>query len=92
MNKTPAAQESLIEYPCTFPIKVMGLQSEGFTQAMTEIVQRFDPGWQSGGLEERSSSNGKYLGLTFHVYVNNREELDGLYLAFTSHPMVKVVL
>ncbi|NBW25286.1 MAG: DUF493 family protein [Betaproteobacteria bacterium] len=92
MNKTPATQASLIEYPCTFPIKVMGLNNEDFIQAMKTIVQRFDPGWQCGGLKERSSSNGKYLGLTFHVYVNNREELDGLYLAFTSHPMVKVVL
>ena len=59
---------------------------------MHEIVRCFDPSWQNDALEERRSSNGKYLGLTFHVYVNNREELDGLYRAFTSHPMVKVVL
>ena len=92
MNNTPATQDSLIEYPCSFPIKVMGLQTAGFTEAMQEIVRCFDPSWQNDALEERNSSNGKYLGLTFHVYVNNREELDGLYRVFTSHPMVKVVL
>ena len=35
----PAArQDSLIEYPSLFPIKVMGQKADGFVQAMTHIA------------------------------------------------------
>jgi putative lipoic acid-binding regulatory protein len=43
-------------------------------------------------MEMRPSRNGNYLGLTVTVWVTSREQLDDLYRALTSHPMVKVVL
>ncbi len=88
---TPTA-ESLIEYPCDFPIKVMGLKQEGFMQAMCFVARQFDPQWQESSLEIRGSKAGKYQGLTLTVRVNNREQLDELYRTLSSHPMVKVVL
>ncbi len=88
---TPTA-ESLIEYPCDFPIKVMGLKQEGFMQAMCFVARQFDPQWQESSLEIRESKAGKYQGLTLTVRVNNREQLDELYRTLSSHPMVKVVL
>ena len=39
-----------------------------------------------------NSSSGKYLGLTLTVNATSRDMLDALYVAFSSHPMVKVVL
>ena len=42
MRDIPADQ-SLIEYPCRFPIKVMGDNVDGFVHAVTEIARRFDP-------------------------------------------------
>ena len=88
----PAQQPSLIEYPCRFPIKVMGLHVVGFTEAMTHIAQQFDPGCEAHTIEHRPSKAGNYLGLTLHVWVSNREQLDELYRTLSSHPMVKVVL
>lgn len=85
-------EQSLIEYPCHFPIKVMGLQVEGFVAAMVAVATEFHPEFDASTIEHRPSSSGKYLGLTLSVYVTHREQLDELYRTLTSHPMVKVVL
>jgi putative lipoic acid-binding regulatory protein len=83
---------SLIEYPSAFPIKVMGVQAEGFEEAIVALALRFDPGFDRATLERRPSKGGKYLGLTVTVTATSREQLDSLYRALTAHPMVKVVL
>ena len=85
-------QESLIEYPSRFPIKVMGAKVDGFVHEVTQIALRFDPTFDAASVELRPSSQGNYLGITITVTATSREQLDGLYLALTSHPMVKVVL
>jgi putative lipoic acid-binding regulatory protein len=85
-------EQSLIEYPCQFPIKVMGAQVEGYEAAMVHIARSFDPGFDAGTIERRPSKAGNYLGLTLSVHVTSREQLDELYRTLTTHPMVKVVL
>jgi putative lipoic acid-binding regulatory protein len=85
-------ERSLIEYPSRFPIKVMGANVEGFTEAMTRVVLQFDPGFDAAGIETRSSKGSKYLGLTLTITATSREQLDELYRTLSTHPMVKVVL
>ncbi|WP_197326506.1 YbeD family protein [Ralstonia solanacearum] len=93
-NDTPATppRESLIEYPSDFPIKVMGKMQNNFAETIVQVVQQFDPEFHAGRMEMRPSSGGNYLGLTVVVRATSREQLDALYRALTSHPMVKVVL
>ena len=88
----PVADESLIQYPCAFPIKVMGAHVEGFVEAIVDVALRFDPGFDAATVERRPSKAGNYLGLTLSVHVTSREQLDELYRTLTTHPMVKVVL
>ncbi len=85
-------QQSLIEYPSAFPIKVMGAQVEGFLEAIINVAQQFDPGFDAATVEIRPSSSGNYLGLTITITATSREQLDELYRTLSSHPMVKVVL
>ena len=85
-------KESLIEYPSAFPIKVMGARVDGFVTALTHIARQFDPAFDATTVELRESSGGKYLGITITVTATSREQLDDLYRALSSHPMVKVVL
>ncbi|HJV81700.1 HP0495 family protein [Noviherbaspirillum sp.] len=86
------ATDSLIEYPSDFPIKVMGIMQETFAETMVEVVRLHDPTFHAGKMEMRASSNGTYLSLTITVRATSREQLDNLYRALSSHPMVKVVL
>lgn len=89
---TPAAKTDLIEYPSDFPIKVMGAAHADFTATMVELVLLHDPEFDASKVEFRPSSKGNYVGLTMTVRAVSREQLDNLYRALSSHPMVKVVL
>ena len=85
-------KDSLIEYPCRFPIKVMGAMVDGFADALAEVAREFDPDFDAATMELRPSKGGNYLGVTLTITATSREQLDGLYLRLTSHPMVKIVL
>ena len=87
-----ALTDSLIEYPCEFPLKIFGLQQEGFAQAVLEVVSRHDPEFTAAGMEMRASRNARYVSLTCTVRAISREQLDALYLDLCDHPAVVMVL
>ena len=88
----PVVEESLIVYPCAFPIKVMGAKVDGFVHAITLIAHEFDPTFDAKTLELRESKGGNYLGITINITATSREQLDELYRTLSTHPMVKMVL
>ena len=85
-------EQSLIEYPSQFPIKVMGLKVDGMVSALTHIAHQFDPTFDASTVELRESSGGKYLGVTLTITATSREQLEEIYRTLSTHPMVKVVL
>lgn len=85
-------EQSLIEYPCAFPIKVMGVHSDEFVAQVVALVLQHDPAFDARLIERRPSSSGKYLGLTVTVTATSREQLDNIYRSLTGHPLVKYVL
>jgi uncharacterized protein len=88
----PVVEESLIVYPCAFPIKVMGAKVDGFVHAITMVAHEFDPTFDAKTLELRESKGGNYLGITINITATSREQLDELYRTLSTHPMVKMVL
>jgi putative lipoic acid-binding regulatory protein len=88
----PPDDASLIAYPSSFPIKVMGLKVDGLVHTMTNIAKQFDPAFDASTIELRESKGGKYLGITLTVTATSRAQLDDLYRTLSAHPMVKVVL
>ena len=88
----PTRQESLIDYPSLFPIKVMGVKVDGLVGAISAVAHQFDPSFDATTIELRESKGGKYLGVTITVTATSRQQLDDLYIALSKHPMVKVVL
>ena len=85
-------QESLINYPCNFPIKVMCPVQDGLIDAICAVVSAHDPQFQPDSITTRPSAKGNYLGITVTVYATSREQLDNIYRALSGHPMVKMVL
>lgn len=83
---------SLIEYPSRFPIKVMGLNADGFVHAITGIAAQFDAMFDATTVELRPSKGDKYLGVTITITATSRTQLDELYRTLSTHPMVKMVL
>ncbi len=87
-----SAIDALFDFPCDFPIKVMGKSHPEFAGAVTEVILKFDAEFDAATMEVRPSSGGNYTGLTCTVRAINRAHLDDIYRALTAHPMVKVVM
>lgn len=85
-------QPSLIEYPCDFPIKIMGKAQQDFTRVALTIVKCHAPDFDDTTMAIRTSKNGAYLSITCTIRATSRTQLDALYQALSSHPMVAVVL
>ena len=84
--------ETLLEFPCPFPLKIMGRRQDGFAQAVLEVVLRHAPDFDSASMEMRTSRQGNYLSLTYVVNATSREQLDALYRELSAHPQVVMVL
>lgn len=85
-------EESLIEYPSDFPIKVMAKAHPDLIDALVELVLVNDPEFKRETIEVRPSSKGNYTGLTLTVRATSREQLDTIYRSLHGHELVKVVL
>ena len=86
------SKETLLEFPCDFPLKIMGANVADFAQTVVAVVLRHAPDFDPASVEMRPSKAGNYLSLTCTVRAVSQAQLDALYLELTSHPMVKVVL
>lgn len=84
--------KELLEFPCLFPMKIMGLSDPKFADNIAKVIQKHDPTFKKNSIEVRKSSKGKYAALNVVVTATSRQQLDALYMALTHHPMVKVVL
>ena len=85
-------EQSLIQYPSAFPIKVLGRKVDGFEAAIVHVVRQFDPEFDETTLTRKDSAGGNYVGLTLTITATSREQLDELYRTLSTHPMVKWML
>ena len=83
--------ESLIKYPCDFPIKIIGKQHPDFCSQLVKLVQEYDASFNEQFAELGGSKNGNYIGLTVTIRATSRVQLDALYNALCHHPLVKLV-
>lgn len=84
--------DSLLEYPCAFPIKIMGERHADFASAIVDVVRRHAPDFAAESVELRASATGRYISLTCTIRAVSRAQLDALYRELSAHPMVRVVL
>ncbi|MDR0701514.1 MAG: DUF493 domain-containing protein [Azoarcus sp.] len=92
MPDPAAPRPCLLEFPCDFPVKIMGAHTDDFVQATLEIVLRHAPGFDPATMETRASGKGNYLSLTCTFRARSQQQIDALYRELSAHPMVRVVL
>ena len=85
-------RDTLLEFPCAFPLKIMGLADNALAQTVLEVILRHAPDFDGATMEMRASSTGKYVSLTCTINATSKPQLDALYRELSSHPLVKVVL
>ena len=86
------SDDTLLEFPCDFPVKIMGKTQDGFAEAMVAIVIKHAPDFDAATVEMRASKGGNYLSLTCTVRATSKDQLDALYREITGHPMVSMAL
>jgi putative lipoic acid-binding regulatory protein len=85
-------QDTLLEFPCAFPLKIMGFSDDALAEIVLGIVRRHAPEFDGASMEMRASSGGKYVSLTCTIDATSRAQLDALYRELSGHPAVKFVL
>lgn len=89
MNMPP---ESLLKFPCTIAIKVMGAAAADFEPLVLDIVCRHVAEPAPGAVRTRPSRNGRYVAITVTVEARDRAQLDALYMELSAHERVLMTL
>jgi uncharacterized protein len=88
----PIARETLLEFPCLFPLKVIGRNAVELESEVFAIIQKHVPNVQRENITRRPSAANKYLALTVTFVADNQMQLDELYLELNRHDLVLVTL
>jgi putative lipoic acid-binding regulatory protein len=91
-KKIGQGEETLLRFPTLFPIKAMGKREDGFAQAVLAIILKHAPDFDARTVEMRPSKNGNFLSVTATINAQSRAQLDDIYRALSSHPLVLMAL
>lgn len=81
-----------IEFPCQYPIKVIGNAGEGFVALVTDIVERHAPGLDSSAIDVMESKNGRFLSVRIKITATGPEQLQALNAELKATGRVQMVL
>ncbi|MDN5937042.1 MAG: DUF493 domain-containing protein [Salinisphaera sp.] len=85
-------KESLLAFPCRFPIKAMGRREDGFEQLVFGLVKTHVPELEAAQLSTRPSRGGTYLAVTVNITARSQGQLDKIYRDLTGHHAVLMAL
>lgn len=89
---TDQANETLLQFPCEFPIKIMGKNHIDFETAVITIINRHVEDFPEGALTSRTSKNGTYLSITVTIQAQSKDQLDNIYRELSAHELVMMAL
>ena len=81
-----------IEFPCAYPVKVLGRQSDEFNTTVLSVLEAHAPGFDQSSVSVRSSSKGRFVALTVTITATGPEQLDALHRDLLATGMVQMVL
>ena len=91
-GRAATKKESIIPFPCFFPIKIIGKNTNEFQNDVTNIIFSHFPGVPEPELRCKQSNKSNYIAITATVYVHDQKSLDSLYQELNKHPEMKMVL
>jgi uncharacterized protein len=85
-------EELVIDFPCTFPLKVMGLNTDNYPGFVLEVAKKHINGIDESCLKTRLSKNEKYIAVTLTFLAHNREQIDNVYLELNASDRTKMAI
>jgi len=83
-DHSPENPPSAFEFPCSFPIKIVGLANDTFELSVLAIIKKHFPHLAEDSLKQKPSGEGKYLSITATVFAESKKQLDDLYQDLSS--------
>lgn len=80
--------DTLLAFPCTFPIKAVGAANGDFEAMVVDIVARHVPGLDLGTVRVRGSTGGKWVSVTLTIQATSKAQLDAIYRDLTAQAEV----
>jgi putative lipoic acid-binding regulatory protein len=81
-----------IEFPCDYPIKVMGRSSEDFERVVFATVEAHAPGFDRERVQQKDSRKGNFLSLTIIITATGQRQLETLHQDLMDTGLVKMVI
>ena len=81
-----------IEFPCDYPIKVLGRSTAVFRSVVLEVFARHAPGVTEDAVVEKGSSKGTFTSLTITITATGPEQLEALHRDLMATGQVQMVL
>ena len=91
-NDIPDDKETLLEFPCEFPIKIMGKASDELKELVVEVVKKHAPDFDPDTLAIKESKEGKFHSITATISAESKQQLDAIYQELTSNKLVLMAL
>jgi len=86
------SNKDLLQFPCKFPIKVVGYAVDNLEENLFKIVKTHVPELENTHISTRASKDGKYLSITFNIQANSKAQLDKIYLDLNAYKDVVMCL
>jgi putative lipoic acid-binding regulatory protein len=84
--------ETLLEFPCDFPIKIMGRESDEFRALARALVEKHTGPLSDDAIASALSRNGAFISVTVTVVAQSQQQLDDIYREVTSHDEILIAL
>lgn len=91
-EQTPVQQQTLLEFPCKFPVKAMGRDQNDFEALVTEIVLEHAVLYAGEKVTINASSSGKFISVTVTIEALSKDQLDRIYQDLTACEHVLMAL
>ncbi len=86
------SDETLLEFPCEFPIKLMGKHTDEFALIVSTLVEKHTGALDDSAIESSLSKNDRFISITITITAQSKQQLDSIYQDATNHPDVLMAL
>ncbi len=87
-----STEETLLEFPCKFPIKMMGRDAEHFRETAVSLVEKYAGKISDEAISTSVSRKGNFLSVTVTIDAESQQQLDDIYRALSAHGEILVAL
>lgn len=86
------SEESVIEFPCRFPIKMMGRDTPEFRVTARLLVENHVGPLDEESIQINLSGKGNFVAITVTVTATSQQQLDDIYRDVSGHEDVLMAL